>query len=822
MIGKGRAACSQNPMLNDLRYAIRTLRQNPGFTLTAIVSIALGVGAAAAVFSLGDGLVLRPLPVPTPSQVVKLSSRTPSRTYGDMSYRDFADYRDKLQSFNGLVAYSLTPFGFARESRAQSQMKYGYLVSGNFFRVMATEPQLGRGFRPEEDQVPGRDAVVVLAHDFWKNELGSDPAVVGRRVRLDGLDFTVIGVAPESFTGMELFVRPAFFVPAQMASALLGGDLLTNRSNRMFTVKGRLKPGVSILAASAEASGFAKSLERTYPATNRAFGAAVRTELQARIDNEPVTPLMMTMLFGIVLVALLIACGNVANLVLSRGRARAREIAVRLAIGASRGRLVRQLMAESLVIALTGGTLGLLVAQLGIDAFSKLPQAGDIPIQTNVQLDARALLFTLLASLATAILFGLAPALRSSKSDLVAALKAGPSDQNRKRLLGRNALVTVQIAGAVVLLVAATQLFRGFGYLLSHSPGFRVDHRLSMSFNPTLIRYTPEQTELFYKKLIQRVREVPGVKSATLSSAIPLNNWGSEVVIPEGYQFPRGQESASVWASTVDDEYFQTFGMSVLQGRAFQSTDRVDSPRVAIVNELFARHYLGRNPIGKRIRLNQPGAPWIEIVGVTPTIRYVQLFEPPLEYLYLPFSQNPRGQMAIITEAYGDPAALSAPLREAARSLDANVPVFGVRTMADVVNQRAVRLMHVLNGIVASIGLLGLGLALVGLYAVVAYQVARRTREIGIRMALGADRPQVMQMILKQAAAMGFTGIGIGLVLSLAASRALSASVMATPAFDPLLVTLVPLGLLLTTLLAAAIPARRASRVDPMVALRQD
>jgi predicted permease len=806
-------------MLNDLRYALRTLRRNPGFALTAAISMALGIGATATIFSLGDALVLRPLPVPNPSQVVKLSSRTPSGTLGDMSYLDFLDYRDKLQSFDSLAAYSLTPFGFAKDSKTQSQMKYGFLVSGNFFRVMQTEPRLGRGFKPEEDQAPGRDAVVVLAHSFWETEFASDPAAVGRRVRLNGLDFTVIGVALESFTGMDQFVRPAFYVPAEMASDI---DLLTNRSSRGFSVKGRLKPGISMDAADAEASALAQSLQQSYPSTNRAFGAAIRTELQARIDEDPVTPLMIGVLFAIVVVALLIACANVANLILSRGRAREREIAVRLAIGASRGRLVRQLMAENLLIALTGGALGLLIAQLGIEVISKLPTAGDIPGQTAVQLDARVLWFTLLISLAAAILFGLAPAVQATRSDLVPSLKTGPSDQNRKRFFGRNALVTVQIAGSVVLLVAASQIFRGFGYLLSHSPGFRIDHRLSMMFDPTLIRYTPEQTAQFYKKLIQRVREVPGVKSATLSSKIPMNNWGSEVVIPEGHHFPKGQESASVWSSSVDENYFQTLGMSLVAGRAFQSTDRADSPRVAIVNELFARHYLGPNPIGKRIRLDQPGAPWIEVVGVTPTIKYIQMFEPPLEYLYLPFSQNPRGQMAIIAEAYGDPAALAAPLREVSRSINANVPVFGVRTMADVVDQRAVKLMRFLDGTVASIGLLGLGLALVGLYAVVAYQVARRTREIGIRMALGADRPQVMRMILKQAAAMGFTGVAIGLVASLAGGRALSASVMATPGFDPLLVTLVPLGLLFTTFLAATIPALRAAGVDPMVALRQD
>jgi predicted permease len=713
----------------------------------------------------------------------------------------------------------LTQFGFATDAKAQSQMKYGFLVSGNFFRVMQTEPRIGRGFRPEEDQAPGRDAVVVLAHTFWESEFGSDPTVIGRRVRVNGLDFTVIGVAPESFTGMDQLIRPAFYVPAQMAA---NRDLLTNRSDREFTVKGRLRPGITIQAADAEVSAFARSLEQSYPATNRAFGAALRTELQARIDDNPVTPLMIAVLFAIVLVALLIACANVANLMLGRGQARAREIAVRLAIGASRARLVRQLMAESLVIALTGGALGLLVARLGVEVISKLPNPGDFPIQTTVELDARVLWFTVLVSLGTAILFGLAPALRSTRSDLAPTLKAGQSDQNRKGLLGRNALVTAQIAGSVVLLIAASQLFRGFGYLLSHNPGFRIDHRLTMSFDPSLIRYTPEQTEQFYKVLMQRVGEITGVKSAGLTSSVPMESWRGEAVIPEGYQFPKGQESAHAWAGTVDEHYFQTMGITISRGRGFQPADRADSPRVGVVNELFAQHYLGKNPIGKRIRLEQPGAPWVEVVGVTPTGKYAQLFEPPLDYVYLPFSQNPRGQMTLIAEAYGDPTSLAAPLRLLVRSIDANVPIYGVRTMADLFDQHSVRLMHFLNGLVASIGLLGLGLALVGLYAVVAYQVARRTREIGIRMALGADRPQVMRLILTQAAAMALTGVAIGLVLSLAGSRALSASVMATPGFDPVLVTLVPLGLLLTTLLAAAIPARRAALFDPMVALRQD
>ena len=430
--------------------------------------------------------------------------------------------------------------------------------------------------------------------------------------------------------------------------------------------------------------------------------------------------------------------------------------------------------------------------------------------------------FTVLVSLAAAILFGLAPALRSTRTDLAPTLKAGQSDQNRKRLLGRNALVTVQIAGSVVLLIAASQLFRGFGYLLSHNPGFRIDHRLTMSFDPSLIRYTPEQTEQFYKVLMQRVREVTGVKSAALTSSVPMESWRGEAVIPEGYQFPKGQESAHAWAGTVDDHYFQTMGITM-------SLDADSNPLTGQTRpgSQWSTNYSPSTTSAKILSGNESGSSnrarlGSKLLASLPLASMRSYSSRLWIMLYLPFSQNPRGQMTLIAEAYGDPTSLAAPLRLLIRSIDANVPIYGVRTMADLFDQHSVKLMNFLNGLVAAIGLLGLGLALVGLYAVVAYQVARRTREIGIRMALGADRPQVMRLILTQAATMAFTGVAIGLVLSLAGSRALSASVMATPGFDPVLVTLVPLGLLLTTLLAAAIPARRAALFDPMVALRQD
>jgi macrolide transport system ATP-binding/permease protein len=807
-------------MLNDFRYAFRALRSNPGFALTAIVSVALGAGSNSAIFSLADGLLFRPLPVPKASQVLTLRSRTPSGRFGAISYRDFEDFRDRNRSFDGLMAYQLASLGFAADQYRQPQLKVGLLVSSNFFQVLGVEPRLGRGFTPEEVQAPGRDAVVVLSADAWKNEFAADPGAIGHRLRLNGVDFTIVGIAPKSFTGMDQYIRPMFYVPAMIGPKLLAAnrDLLINRGNRGFTVKGRLKPGVSMKAADADVASIAKSLEQSFPDSNRAFGAALRTEIQARMDFSEGDSYLVALLFSIVLVVLVIACANVANLMLSRGGERSKEIAVRLAIGASRGRLIRQLMAEALLIAFAGGAAGLLIAFSMVQTMSSIEVPGDIPIQLTFALDQRVLWFTLFVSLASALLFGLAPALQATRSNLITALKTGASDQVRRRFFGRNTLVSVQIAGSLVLLVAATQMSRGFSYLLSHSPGFRTDHLLMMSFDTALAAYSPAQTEQFYKNVVERARELPGVKSAALTFSMPMtSSIRQESVKPEGFQFPRGQDSVDVLGNIIDERYLNTFGVALILGRDFLASDRANSPLVAVVNETFARHYFNGNPLGKRIMVR---GHWTEIVGVTAAGKYSSVVEPPTEFVYLPLSQNPQTKMALLAESYGDPAALAAPLEAMVHSLDANLPVFSVRTMSDLFQNR-VKVMHLVDGIVASVGLAGLGLALVGLYAVVAYQVARRTREIGIRMALGADWTNVVRMIGRQAAIIGLAGIGAGMILRLSAERMLTAS-LNVPAFDPVLLVVVPVGLLLTTVLAAAIPARNAARIDPMLALRQD
>jgi putative ABC transport system permease protein len=814
-------------MLKDIRYSIRALRQNPGFAITAIVSIALAIGANSAIFSLADALVLRPLPVPDASRIVSIRSRTPRKDFSNVSYANYLDFRSKSRSFDGLVAYNIFPIGFAKDKETQAQFQMGFLVSDNFFQALGVSPQAGRGFRPDEGTVPGKDAVVVLSHDFWSKEFASNASVIGRNVRLNGLDFTVIGVMPEPFTGIHHILQPEFYIPASMAAALSASneDLLTNRSRREFYVKGPLKRGVSIQAAGAEIASIAQALEEASPKENRGIGAAVRTEAEARSEFDPYDRQLVVLLFTLVVVVMSIACANVANLMLNRSQSRAREVAVRLAIGAGRRKIVQQLMTESLMIAVAGGALGLLIAQSAVDLFSRLEVPGDLPIRFNFQIDLRVLAFTLTTSVVSAVLFGLVPALGSSRTNLVSTLKSGEADFTRKRLFGRRALVVVQVAGSMVLLVLTIQMYRDIEKALTSSHGFRVDHRLTMRFAPALAGYTPERTEEFYRSLLERTRNLPGVASAALTASLPMTtNMGAATVTPEGYQFPTGQEGQLVLTDFVSDRYFETFAIPILAGRGFSDLDRAASPPVALVNEQFAKHFFNGNAVGKRLRIDGKG-PWVEIVGMTVTGHHITALEPPTDFLYLPFSQHRQDRMTLIAETNGDPARMSVPLREVVYSIDPSVPVFAVRTMENLFEERSVKTSHLIIGVVGVLGSMGLALALVGLYAVVAYQVNRRIREIGIRMALGAARLQVIRMVLKQAVVMSATGIGIGVVLSVAVNRVLDASVNASP--EPTRLTVeavvaIAAGLLLTTLLAAAIPARSASRIDPQLALRQE
>ncbi len=819
-------------MLNEIQYVLRTLRQNPGFALTAILSIALAVGANSTIFSCANGALLRPLPVPNPSQVLTLRSvplsvsSLPVRGYSQsrMSYPDFRDYRRGTRSFDGLVAYSEIVVAFADTANAQPEFKLGYEVSGDFFKILKIEPQLGRGFGDDEAENPGSDPVIVLSHDLWRNEFGQDTSVIGRRVLLNSAAFTVIGVAPESFTGMDQFLRPDFFVPVATGSKLAasGEQQQSDRSLRRFIIKGRLKSGISMRAAASEASAIARSLEDLYPATNRGLNATVNTEREFQLISWPILGSLAGALFIMAFVILLIACANVANLMLGRGRSRAREIAVRLAVGASRGRLIRLLLIESLLIAVASGPLALVAAQFTSGIFSSIDLPSDFPIHLDFHVDQRVLWFTTIVSVLSALLFGLVPAIHATKLDLASVMKAGELDSSRGRLLGRRALVVVQIAGCMVLLMLAAAGRRNFSEVLAGNPGFRRDHRITMRFNPAVTGYTADQAQRFYERLVQKATEVTGVKSAALTSGLPLtNDRENEYVVPEGYQFPAGSEGVEVLGYVVDHHFFDTFGVPLIAGRAFRATDDAAAPRVAIVNDAFARQYLGPNPLGKKLRLGERNGPALEVVGVAITGKTFVLVEPPVQAIYLPLAQNPRPWMTLIAETTGDPARLAGPLKNMVRSIDPNIAVFRVRTMDDIFEHSSVATIRMVGRIYDFAAASGLLLAIVGLYAVVNYQVARRTREIGIRMALGANRPQVINIFLSQALMMSLAGVLIGVVMGLFASR-LSESALGASALDPLLILAVCAALLLTTTAAALIPARNAARVDPQQTLRQN
>jgi predicted permease len=813
-------------MINDIRYALRTLRQSPGFALVAVLSLALGIGANAAIFSLADAMLLRPLPVPKPSQVVAVRAQHRGDRPGGMSYPDYVDYRNKTRSFEGLAAFKVASFGFAKNKEVLPQMKSGFLATGNCFHVLDVEPQIGRGFRADEDEVPGRDAVVVISNDLWRTEFGASPDAVGKTVFLGGVGFTIIGVAPESFTGIDQWYRPAFYIPMTIWPRLAGtleSNFLEKRGDRSLFVKGRLKPGMSLASANAEAGVIGHWLEQAYPDTDRGYSEAVRTEFQERVDMSPYDAAMAGMLLGLVGIVLLIACANVANLLLSRARARSREIAVRLAIGAGGWRLVRQLLTESLVISLLGAAVGLVVAQAAVSFFSGIRMMSEIPIVLDVRMDGRVLLYTLLAAVASAVLFGLVPALQATRTNLVPALKSGAGNGSgkRRRFLGRNSLVIAQVAGSLVLLVCATQLYRGISYVLTEPPGFRTDHLLMVTFDPTLVRYTPAQTQDFFKRLTERARRIPGVKSAALTRMVPMANmFQGESVIPEGYQMPKDRETILVFADTVGDGYFATAGIPIVAGRGFEATDRADSPRVAVVNRQFAeRYYPRQDPLGKRFWIGDRNGQPLVIVGVAKATKYQSLVEPPIEAIYEPLSQNPQTRMTLLLESYGDSAALLGPVRETVRAMDANQPIYSVHTMEEYFEERGRKLFSMLSEITGAMGLLGLTLALLGLYGLMSYSVSRRTREIGIRMAIGADRSGVVKMVLKQGLLLAGIGVAIGVALSLAFGRALTAA-WEMPSFDPRVFAAVPVALMAMAALSAYVPARRASRVDPVEALR--
>ena len=813
-------------MLSDLRFAFRALLYNRTYALVATLSIALGIGVNALMFSIADALLFRPLPVPSPSRVVNLRWQLHGQQPSGLSFPDYVDFRNKARSFSGLAAYSLRQAGFAADKHQLPEMKAGFLVSGNFFQALQVTPELGRAFRADEDAVPGRDPVVVLSDAAWHNDFASQPDIVGRSAFLDGIEFKVIGVAPASFTGLDPYFRPAFFIPLTMSRRLAGDanyDWMSNRQDRRLNVKGRLRDGVSVATAAAEAKVLGAGLARAYPDSDRDWAAVIRTELQERMDQSG-DGLLVSFLLGLALIVLLIACANVANLILSRGLSRSREIAIRMALGAARWKVVRQLLTESLLISLVAGAAGLVLASLLRDSFMPWRIPAQIPVIIDARIDPRAYLYALLISVAAAVACGLVPALRATRPDVEPALRVGGRNtEARGRFFGRNTLVVAQVAGALFLLIVGSQMYRAVSFLLTHSPGFRKDHLLTAAFDPTLARYGEAQTRDFYKRLMERTRALPGVVSVAAAELMPISNHPDvRNVAPEGYRFPKGEDTEAVGANVVAGDYFSTLAIPILHGRGLEPADTADAPRVAVVSEAFAAKYFpNKDAVGARFRIGGATGPWVRIVGVAARSAYLSLGESPIAVVYLPYAQNYRPDMTLFAETAGPSDTLAGPVRDVVRSLDPNVPVFAMSTMEAYFHDRGVKLVVLLNALIGGMGLLGLLLALSGLYAVTAWSVARRTREIGIRIAVGADRGRVLAMVLKQGLKLSAIGVAIGLVPSLLLSRALTANLHLPPFNLPALIA-VSLALLAMTAAGAYFPARRASRLDPIAVLKQE
>lgn len=818
--------------LDDVRYGIRSLRRSSGLAGFVVMTLAMGIGMVSATFSMVDALIFRPYPVPHPSGVVTLVSTTHDDNFGSFSYREYLDIRDRTKSYDGVIAFAdMQAVGFSAEPTATPRIKGGMMVSGNYFRVLGVEPQLGRSFREDEDTVPSRDAVVVLGRNFWKQEFGSDPSVVGRHVRLNGAEFTVIGVAPETFPGMQIFGHPDFYMPLAMARVFSTNrqkNFFEDRDDRELNLQGRLKPGTTLQQAQNELAVLAKNFESDYPKVNRGRGAMVHTQFEMRTRDDDINWKFIVIFVVLSLAVLLVACTNVAGLLLSRARSRTREIAVRLAIGAGRFRLIRLLLTESLILASLGGLAGIAIAYGFVEWFRSFQSVifnTDLPMAVPFRIDSRILLASIVLSALSSILCGLVPALQCTRTDLVNGLKSADVDApGRKRLWGRNVLVVAQVSASLMLLAASFLMVRGFQRSLFKGTDFAKDHLLMTTFDPRLMQYSAVQTQQFYKVLAEHVRKTPGVENAALTQNVPLgDDFDAVAFVPDGFQMPRDRENFSSLMDTVDEGYFDTMRIPILRGRGFLKTDTAETPRVAVVNEQFANHYWpGADAVGKRIRLDSRDGMPVEIVGVAMTIKNLNTFEKPMDFVYLPVTQHPVSGMTLMLRSSGDPLQLVPPLKEAVRGLDANMPMMQTRAYEDLYLNQAVKGPGIAVKLVGAMGAVGLLLAVAGLYGLVSYNVSRRTREIGIRMALGAASSDVLRMMMGKGLVLVGIGTVFGLAMSFAVERFMNFMLFNAGGVDLVAYLIVVPALFVVTMLAAYVPARRASRIAPTQALRYE
>ena len=819
-----------NNILKDLRYAIRMLIKTPGVTLVAVITLALGIGANTAIFSSVSAFTSRPLPVPKPDQLIRPVEISEDRgTADNFSYPDFVDYRSQSTVFSGFCAEDMVQV--AIDTQEQNDVIWGQIVSGNFFDMLQIKPVMGRAFAPDEDGAPGAHPVVVLGHSLWQRRFASDPNIVGKTLRLNNRQFQVIGVAPESFKGTKFGLSMDFWAPMAMVGELSGSaDLLTSRDSHWLTILGRLKPGVGVSQASAEMNAISLRLNQAYmDERSNNTQAKVVTEIDGRWGEAATVIKTGGMLaMAIVALVLLIACANVANLLLARAAARRKEIGIRLALGASRARLIRQLLTESLLLSLIGGGLGLLLANWMTDLMQ-----GFIPVlQYNVvedffALDSRALMFTLVISVATGIVFGLAPAWNSSNPDVVPVLKGGSGivEKGRtRRVTLRSSLVVAQVALSLVVLVCAGLFIKSFRKAQQMDPGFDTKNAVLMTLNPPLVGYDNNRTRNFYQQITERARSIPGVEAVALTRLMPLGDSSNSngPVLKEGETLARGSAGRDITTNVISPDYFKAMQIPIMEGRDFDDRDREKTQRVVIVNQRMAQVlWPNESAVGKRIFIGADSHDPLEVVGVVKTGKYRTLAEDPRMFFYYPLSQRRPGIMTMVMRTNGDPRNFVGALRHEVQQLDRAVPMSAVKTMEQ-------HMTWPLWGpslaatLALAFGVIALLLSSIGLYSVMAYVVSQRTKEVGIRMALGASRHDVLKMITSQGMRLAIVGAGLGLVLALLLAKVMSSLLIGVSGYDITTFVIVAVVLSVVAFVASYLPARRATKVNPLIALRYE
>ena len=830
-------------LIKDIRFAARGLLKRPGFTVIAVLTLALGIGANTAIFSVVNATLMRTPPVSDPERLVYVFNGPAGSVF---SYPDYAAVRDQNNVLDGLIAWG--GISASLNSNDQTDLVVGAIVTGNFFDVLGVRAQRGRVITTDDDKTPGGHPVVVISQGLWQGRFGGDPNIIGRQLLLNGNNFTVIGVLPKGFDGLDLGVTRDLYVPMMMQATMrppragysgeMNPDLLQARSNRWLSSIGRLKPGVSEAQAQASLSLIVKQLEEAYPQTNRGrsisiFPLSATDDPRGREQLSSVARLLM----GVVGIVLLIACANVANLLLARSSARTKEIAVRLAIGATRWRIVRQLLTEGVLLATLGGAAGLLLAWWTTRTFSAAPPpAGALPVTPQFAIDLRVLLFTLGLSLVAGVVFGLAPALRASKPALIPALKDDAAAFfERTRLFSlRNLLVVTQVALSVVLLIAAGLFLRSLWQAQTSDPGFDAGKIVGLPLNINLLRYTKPQGREFYRQVIERVEAIPGVESASLARIAAVSgNSSVRSLLIEGRagsdnQFRSDNAGAapgdndSVSANVIGPKYFQTMGIAFLQGRDFNTQDTEEHPPIVIVNEAFVqRHFPNGDVLGKRLSFNGPRGPFREIVGVVRTSKYRSLGEAPTPVAYMPLQQNHETGMVLHVRTRVEPSSVAGVIRNEVQSLEKNLPIGNPELMSDRVSNSlyAARMGAILLAVFGGLALL---LASIGLYGVMSFAVARRTRELGIRVALGARPGDVFRLVLRQGMTLVIAGLVLGIGVAVAVTRLLASFLYGVSTTDAFTFTAIPVLLTLVALLACYLPARRATRVEPLTALRYE